>query len=741
VPSRTPDGDAATVRPFLLLLHDGRSMPQATSRALAGAVARRDLGLLVVSPQDWPSLRAELPCTRVWEADPRDPGAVGETLDRAGFDAAGLVGVGTLTEPVVPTAAAVAAAHGLPGPSPRAAARTASDKLAMRSALSEACVPAPAFAALERLDPGEVADALRRFGGPGVVKPRAGEGSAGVVLVELGDDLERRLALAERGRRAAGAGGLPGWLVERYVPGALVSVDGFVTGGGLRPVGVTETELSPPPFFVLERNWLPARLDAALCARATEVVGRAVRAFGLDDCAVHAEVRVDGDEALVLEVAARLPGGQLPAAYGRAFGVDLVEAQVALWLGEPIDVEPRHRIQVHQRGEFPRIEGVVRHAHGGLRAAGLAGVWQASTCAPGQEVPVPPDPTVPLCYLGVEGLDAVTVKAVMERAVSAIDVAVEPSALRGVAGGRLPWAAVPWHVADSLARASGADVAAARDLDTGGSPASAVEATLADGRRVFGKVAGGELDAETARLLREEVRAAMVVDVAWAPRLLAHVDDGRWVGAFFAFVDGRSPQLSPAGVGLAPVLDDLATYGKACAPAGLPTLHDRFDGLFGAWGRLATDGAVGGAADGIDPWCAGRLDDLAALEARWPEAVTGDALVHGDLRLRHVLTGRRGTWLVDWSRAAAGCGWFDLLCLLVDACAHGAGDVDAVFRAHPLGAPADGDAVDSVLAALAGWLTERASTPAFQSSPGQRVSEAGRAAAATRWLRQRRLGR
>lgn len=337
--------------------------------------------------------------------------------------------VGTVTEPRVRLAAEVAAQIGLPGPSAAAVASTSIDKVAMRDRLAAAGVAVPRHHTLTLLEDVALAAAVGQLGGRAVLKPRAGEASVGVVLAEA-SRVAGAVAAARASVAAARADGIAvddsAWIVEEYVPGVLVSVDGVTLDGEVQVFGVVETALGPEPQFTLEANWLPARIGPELERAARGAAVAAVAAVGLERAAFHCELRLDSSGFKVLELAARLPGGQIPPAYLRALGIDIAAAQAALWLGRPLDVAPSRRIQVVQRGVFPRGPGVVRRARGFRRAAGIAGVWDfAGLARAGRPVITHPDVPVPLYYYATEGLDVGHAEMVARRAEAAVDVVVE----------------------------------------------------------------------------------------------------------------------------------------------------------------------------------------------------------------------------------------------------------------------------------------------------------------------------
>src|SRR5581483_11287825 len=80
-------------------------------------------------------------------------------------------------------------------------------------------------------------------------------------------------------------------------------------------------------------------------AEAADVASRAVRALGLRDGIAFPQLIANGPgEVVVVEVAARVPGGQMADLARHAVGIDVVDLQLRLALGEELPdtlVRPR----------------------------------------------------------------------------------------------------------------------------------------------------------------------------------------------------------------------------------------------------------------------------------------------------------------------------------------------------------------------------------------------------------------
>jgi biotin carboxylase len=351
------DVNSATGPPRVLLL-----VPTRTYRAADFLTAARRMGLDLVVGSDGALPLGGHPVVRVSPGD--IPGSVGRimALGRR-FDA-----VVAADTPMLVLAAMVAGRMGLPH-NPVQAVTTAMDKAEQRRRWADAAVPQPAF----RIVPsGAPEDSLRQAaaeaGFPCVVKAVSLSASQGILraddpaaTVTAARRIRRILATAQRSAREP-------LLVEEYVPGPELSIDGLLTHGRLAVTAIFDKPCVPDgPTFEETVLTTPSRLPGPAQAAAVATAGQAARALGLTHGPIHAELRVDqrGGQArpVMLELAARSIGGLCSRALHFADGVSLEELVLANALGRPT---PRPRtprpsgvlmIPVPCRGILRAVEG------------------------------------------------------------------------------------------------------------------------------------------------------------------------------------------------------------------------------------------------------------------------------------------------------------------------------------------------------------------------------------------------
>jgi len=231
----------------------------------------------------------------------------------------------------VPVVAAVAEELGLPGIGTEVA-HLMTHKIAMRRRLADVGVPQPRFAAARDLASARAA--AETVGFPAVLKPADSGGQRGVFRLESLDDLDAHLhaALAES------AGGE--LVLERFHDG--LELNGLVVARDGEAEVLTLSDRLRPPGAGFGVGWIhvyPTTIFGDVLAEAERVSAHATRALGLRDGIAFPQLLVTDEGVLVIEVAARIPGGQMADLAHHAVGVDLVETALRVALGEPVPDE------------------------------------------------------------------------------------------------------------------------------------------------------------------------------------------------------------------------------------------------------------------------------------------------------------------------------------------------------------------------------------------------------------------
>ena len=223
---------------------------------------------------------------------------------------------------------------------PVEAAITAKNKHRMREVLSLSGVQVPRYwhFSLDE-DPRDIA---ARVTYPCVVKPVFLSTSRGVMRADNEEEFTQvvrrldRIVSDPKLQRRGGALAREA-LVEEFIPGFEVAVEGLVTDGEFRMLAIFDKpDPLDGPFFEETIYVTPSRLPREVQQQIVETTGAATRAMGLTKGPVHAELRVNEQGPWVIEVAARAIGGLCSRALRFDGGMSLEELIIRHALGEDV---------------------------------------------------------------------------------------------------------------------------------------------------------------------------------------------------------------------------------------------------------------------------------------------------------------------------------------------------------------------------------------------------------------------
>jgi biotin carboxylase len=216
--------------------------------------------------------------------------------------------------------AAIAAQRlGLPH-NPPSAARATRDKAALRVALEKGEVPQPGFRLVE--NDGDARALAEELGYPVVVKPRSLSGSRGVIKVDTPDRLLLTLDRVRLINTSAGNAATEPLILEAFLPGPEVAVEGMLWNGELEVLAVFDKPKPlDGPYFEETFYITPSRHHQGVLAEIERVTQQATRALSLNEGPIHAELRITEGRPHVIEVAGRSIGGIC----GRALSFGLLD--------------------------------------------------------------------------------------------------------------------------------------------------------------------------------------------------------------------------------------------------------------------------------------------------------------------------------------------------------------------------------------------------------------------------------
>ncbi len=245
------------------------------------------------------------------------------------------------------------------------AVRVARRKDLARARLAQSGVPVPWHRRVDLERP--LAPQLDGIPYPCVLKPVALAASRGVIRAD--DPQGLRKALTRIGAIIQDAPNREERcyvLVEQFIPGSEVAVEGLLTDGRLQVLAVFDKpDPLDGPFFEETYYVTPSRLSAAVQNLLRQRLDEACRAYGLREGPVHAECRVNEQGIWILEVAARTIGGLCGRLLRFGTGRSLEQLVLDHALGNVTDIRSQEgsagvlMIPIPQAGILRRVEGVL----------------------------------------------------------------------------------------------------------------------------------------------------------------------------------------------------------------------------------------------------------------------------------------------------------------------------------------------------------------------------------------------
>jgi biotin carboxylase len=185
------------------------------------------------------------------------------------------------------------------------AAEAARDKFLMRQLFARADVLSPKFLRFTlSQDPEEIADLIPY---PCVVKPRSMSGSRGVIRADSPIEFMKAYS---RLKPILQSGGADDFLVEDYIDGVEVALEGIMNNGDFKVLALFDKpDPLVGPYFEETIYTTPSRLPHHVQQNIFAATAKAASALGLREGPIHAELRVNDQGAWLVEVAARSIGG------------------------------------------------------------------------------------------------------------------------------------------------------------------------------------------------------------------------------------------------------------------------------------------------------------------------------------------------------------------------------------------------------------------------------------------------
>jgi len=300
------------------------------------------------------------------------------------------------------------------------------DKATLREALALAEVNQPPFvvttiAALKSQTRKEFETLVDSVGDDFIIKPTHETASRGVIRAHH-NDLHQALDQLSRVQDPSAP-----VLLERYIEGPEFAIEGIVHGDQLEILMIfAKPDIGTGPYFWESTYIGPAHLTERERRELTSALERGIRALGLKDTPIHAELRLANERATILEIAPRSIGGRCSAALRFGDGQRLEDIILARALGDTRIARPLHETVGIYMIPTPR-EGILAGVTGldaARRVGGIVGI--EITVANGTHVFPPPFTDRYLGFIFAQDPGQSRVRQALARAASLLEIRIDP---------------------------------------------------------------------------------------------------------------------------------------------------------------------------------------------------------------------------------------------------------------------------------------------------------------------------
>lgn len=225
----------------------------------------------------------------------------------------------------------------------REQAINATNKYLMRKAFEKGNAPSPMSIFTSS---GEDAWNLfeTKFDDNAILKPTRNSGSRGIAKVDKEINKEEFIKLYEIALSESRDNSV---LIEQFIDGPEFSIEIIVWNKNVNVLAVTDKKTTESPHFVEIGHNQPSLFPQTVVDKLIDGAIKGVKSLGLNNCAVHAELKLMDEKPYLMEIGARMGGDFISTELTHlSTGVDMVAAAIDVALG----VEPDLSIKEEPKG-------------------------------------------------------------------------------------------------------------------------------------------------------------------------------------------------------------------------------------------------------------------------------------------------------------------------------------------------------------------------------------------------------
>ncbi|MFH1970846.1 MAG: ATP-grasp domain-containing protein [Patescibacteria group bacterium] len=278
----------------------------------------------------------------------------------------------TFFEMSIVQTADLAASLGCVSITPSAVRRSSGNKALMRYFCKVSNIPTPKFFIISSAK--QLGKVIKKIGVPVILKPVLSGRSYGAIKIDSVD--KKKVAKSYKIAKRQLYGNFDEWMkyygnykddfiVEKWIEGKVISVDGLIQNGKVFVVGLAEHIMCSEPMLFQVGLYIPARINNKVKEETVLLAKNIIKEMGYDNCAFHSEYKVKDNVPMLIEFAVRPPGGTMIQAYEKAYGVNIADKLLDISLSKQISFNKLKLNKfITQRAIMLPHPGVVRKIKG-----------------------------------------------------------------------------------------------------------------------------------------------------------------------------------------------------------------------------------------------------------------------------------------------------------------------------------------------------------------------------------------
>ncbi|WP_186321495.1 ATP-grasp domain-containing protein [Bacillus sp. FJAT-22090] len=163
-------------------------------------------------------------------------------------------------------------------------------------------------------------------------------------------------------------------LIEEYIDGPQYLVEVLVHNNKAHIVAIVEQEITKGKRFIITGYGVLAEAPKKMKTEIEKVLQSIIKAFGMDNGAMHLELRLSKNGWKLIEINPRISGGAMNKMIQAAFGFSLVEETLKLFVGQTPNLVPKYKKYVFTKYIIVSKKGRLIKVTGKGRAANAPGV-------------------------------------------------------------------------------------------------------------------------------------------------------------------------------------------------------------------------------------------------------------------------------------------------------------------------------------------------------------------------------